>query len=238
MKKIRLLFFDIETSNLNADLSPILVFGYKWSDEAKPHVLSIWDKDLVEGGLFSRSDRKLCKKLVEIFAQADLLVAHYGQRFDRCFINSRLLYHGLPPIDKELALSDTWRLMKDNVKLTSNRLKAGAQFFNTRHQKLDNGGWQTYMDSILGNEKCRKNLIKYCAGDVLATEELYNRLRPFDTKVNHALGSTSTKMCPACGSEKTKSHGTRRTRTKEYQRRICLSCGKFFRLDARGKNPR
>lgn len=236
MDEIRTLLFDLETLNLKADLSPILCVGYKFLGEEKVHSLSIWDDDLKVGGRFSRADKKLCKKFAKVCETADLLCAHYGQRFDRPFVNARMLIHNIIPIDKQVRLVDTWRLARDNLALTSNRLKNLGKALGCRNQKTDSGGWDTWMDAITGDKKARNRLIQYCKNDVFALEDVYKKLLPFSPAYASYSAITGKPVCPRCGSEKSESRGYRVTSAVVYQRRVCGKCKRYFQINKHGQS--
>jgi uncharacterized protein YprB with RNaseH-like and TPR domain len=88
------LFFDIESSDLNADWGVVLCIGYRLG-KGKLLVPTLHDfspRDVLD-------DRGLLKFFAnEVWPKADIVIGHYSTRFDLPFINSRLLYHGLDPL--------------------------------------------------------------------------------------------------------------------------------------------
>jgi hypothetical protein len=67
-------------------------------------------------------DRRIVCELRDLIDRADALVAHYGSRFDLPFVNTRCLEHGeLPPAPATMI--DTWRIARNTLAMTSNRLK-------------------------------------------------------------------------------------------------------------------
>ena len=236
----RVLLFDIETINLTADLSPVLCIAYKYLGQRHVHTASIWDDHYRMAGPFSKRDLLLCEFLQRLFHDADYLCAHYGSRFDRPFLNSRFLLHSFPPIDPGIPLLDTWRLARNNLALTSNRLKNLGQFLELPHKKSDSGGWATWLDAVSGSDAARNRLIRYCRNDVLALESLYLKLQPFDATTNRAIFRSSPlpDACPTCASPYVTRSGHRVTRTRRYPRYHCEQCGRYFRTDTKDRNPR
>ena len=101
MGEPRTLIWDIETSNLVADIGNTLCIGYKWFGDKEPKILSIRDYKRE----FSRDctdDRRLVNDFAKIMEEADCQVTWYGRKFDYRFINTRRLYYGygpLPPVE-------------------------------------------------------------------------------------------------------------------------------------------
>lgn len=242
----RILIYDIETINLAADLSPVLVLGYKWLNDSRTHALSIFDDKRANKLPFAKRDRFLLETFLTVIDEADGLVAHYGDRFDRRFLNTRLVINGLPAIDRHIVQEDTWRLLKDNFKLCSNRLKNAGKAFGLKQQKEDSGGWNTWLNAVTAGphaSAAQKRLIHYCKQDVLATEALYLKIRELQgpTKtVNHNQFQPpdSKPVCPKCGKPRIRSKGWHRTATRAYRKFRCLACRYVFRLDSRDQNPR
>ncbi|KKK57276.1 hypothetical protein LCGC14_3056080, partial [marine sediment metagenome] len=104
MANPKVLIWDLETGGVNAfkaDLGFILNFGYKWLGEEKVTVLKVsnykdWFKKTRN---LPVNDKPLLTAALKIMFQADMLVAHYGDRFDRRFFQGRCAIQGLvsPP---------------------------------------------------------------------------------------------------------------------------------------------
>lgn len=219
----KILFFDIETINLKADLSPILCMAWKFWGDKKVECLGLWDFPLFDKRPYD--DTLLCKKIYEVMCSADAYCAHYGTRFDLKFIKTRLAFHRMPPPPK-VKLIDTWRLAKDNLALTSNRLKNLCAFFQLKEQKMDSGGWQTWLDVINKDKKAIQKMVKYNKQDVLALEGLYKVLRPYANNIpNYSLFKNSSVVCRNCGSKLITYRGYYRTTARMYRRYQCSDCG-------------
>lgn len=226
MTKPRILFYDIETAGVNAlrsDLGFVLMFGYKWSDEKTPKVLTIAQKDLKHF-----NDGPLLQRLSKKIEEADLVAAHYGSVFDRRFIQGRLLINNLPPIPPT-KMRDTCMIARSVANFSSNRLKHLCKILNLRHQKLDNSWPGAWFRVMQGNMKSLRDMAVYCAGDVLALEELYYKLRPFDQPHPRMFlqhGADGRALCGSCG-QGTQYRGFAYKGVHRYRRYVCTSCGKW-----------
>jgi uncharacterized protein YprB with RNaseH-like and TPR domain len=219
----KILSFDIETCGVNAlksDLGFVIIFGYKWAHEKQAHVLTISQE-----ALRNFDDRQLLKQASKIFSEADLVIGHYASVFDRRFIQGRLLINNLPPIP-QTKMRDTCMIARSVANFSSNRLKHLAKILTLRHQKLENGWPQAWFDVMRGNMRALREMADYCKGDVLAVEELYLRLRPFDNA--HPRMVADRAKCGACGGE-VEYRGFSYANNNRYRRYVCKRCQRWAR---------
>ena len=205
---------------LQADLGFVIVFGYKWSDEKEAHSITISREKLKR---FDDSD--LLKEASLLLEQADLVVAHFGSVFDRRFIQGRLLINKLPPIPFT-KMRDTCMIARSIAKFSSNRLKHLAKILGMRHRKLENNWPTAWFKVMQGDMDALKGLAHYCEGDVLALEELYLRLRPFDNPHPRILDDRT--KCPVDGGT-IQYRGWAYVNDLKYRRYQCQKCGKWGR---------
>lgn len=221
----KILFFDIETAGVNAlksDLGFCICFGYKFAHEKQAHCLTIAEKDLKKF-----DDKNLLKEASKIMTEADLLVAHFGSVFDRRFFQGRLLINGLPPIPRT-GMRDTCFMSRAIANFSSNRLKHLCKILGLGNQKLENNWPMAWFKVMQGDMKALKGMATYCKGDVLALEELYNRLKIFDN--NHQRLVADRTKCRLCGSD-VQYRGFSYQLNNRYRRFVCKSkaCGKWDR---------
>lgn len=224
VRKSRILFFDIETAGVNAlkaDLGFVLMFGYKFAGDKDAKVLTIAKRDLRHF-----NDAPLLTKLSQLYKKADLVVAHFGSVFDRRFLQGRLLIHGLPPLPPT-KMRDTCLIARSIANYSSNRLKNLGDTLKLQHRKIDKGdGWPAWwFKAMSGNMQAVKDMAAYCKGDVLALEELYYKLRPFDNP--HPRLHHDRAVCGDCRSTSIQYHGFAFERHLRYRRYQCNDCGKW-----------
>ena len=223
MSEPKILFYDIESAGVNAlkpDLGFVIVFGYKWAHEKVAKSLTI-------GGisLSKFDDWQLLKEASKLITEADLVVTHFGSVFDRRFLNGRLLIHNLPPIPFT-KMRDTCMIARSVANYSSNRLKHLAKILNLRHQKLENNWPTAWFKVMQGDTKALAGLAHYCRGDVLALEELYFRLRPFDNAHPRIIDDRST--CGVCGGQ-VEYRGFTYAESLKYRRYVCQKCRRWSR---------
>lgn len=217
MNKPKILFFDIESAGVNAlksDLGFVIMVGYKWAHEPDVKIDVIHRKDLRHF-----NDRELLTRFAKRFEKADLCVAHFGSVFDRRFIQGRLLINNLPPIPPT-RMRDTCMIARSAANFSSNRLKHLAKILDLQNQKLDNNWPIAWFKVMQGDMDHLRALADYCKGDVLALEELYNRLLPFDNA--HPRIYSDRSVCNRCGA-KVIYRGVSFVNNNQYRRYQCIN---------------
>ncbi len=236
-REARILLFDIESTNLRADFGYILCISWKHLGEKKIHTAAITSSPHYNTD--PTDDSWILQKFAKVFNEADIAVAHYGIKFDRRFINTRLLYHHLPPLP-QVAFVDTWRIAKDNLAMSSNRLASIVGFFGLPEKTPVKGG--VWLKAMCGHRQSVKYIVDHCEADIIALEAAYLKLRPLmHNHPNVNLVSGKEMCCPKCGSMHLMKNGFRIARSRVMQKYSCYSCGgsslgpseKVMQVDAR-----
>lgn len=231
MSKPKVLFFDIETApNLayvwgkyEQDVIAfksewhLLSVAYKWLGDSKVHC------DTIQG---SKSDKKLAKKLRDLFDEADVIIAHNGDAFDIKKARARFAFHGLKP-PSQFATVDTCKIAKRYFNFTSNRLNDLGQYLKVG-QKVKHTGFDLWL-GCMQNKRLSWELMKmYNKQDVVLLEKVYQKLLPWmDRHPNMAL-LQDKEGCPKCGSEKIVKDGVRANSSTMQQQWHCKSCKGYF----------
>lgn len=204
--------------------SYILTFAWKWYGKGKPQCLGLPDFDLYKSE--PHNDRELVKKLHSLFSEADILLAHNGDRFDRRKANARFLKHGLTP-PAPCQTIDTLKIARKHFQNPSNRLDELGKLLGVG-RKVVHTGKHLWFDCIDGDSKAWKTMKKYNRQDVTLLENVYDKLRPWaDTHPN--LNAYALEGCPKCGSDSIQRRGVRVTGVSMYPRYTCNGCGTWFR---------
>jgi DNA polymerase III epsilon subunit-like protein len=223
---MKLLAWDLETSDLKANRGHILCAAAKWVGEDDVYS---WCINRIEGyGTTPKSymnDAEIVKDLVEMMDTSDATLAHYGQRFDLRFLTTRAMHHGLA-IPAPVKLIDTWKYSRDHLALHSNRMEAIAKFLGTDNQKyhLSLDEWKL---AEHGDAKVLKAMEEYCINDVYTLEDVYIKMRPLIKDHPYAVEADKT-SCPACSNKRVQSRGYRRTKAFKIERWHCPACGTWY----------
>ncbi len=226
------LFIDIETKpmivycwglyeqNISEDMIvsdwDIMSFAAKWEGS---------DKVIQYDRRNDKNDKKLVQKIWDLLDEADIVCGQNSIKFDIKKINARFYFWGLKPPSGYRQI-DTKLLAKKNFAFTSN----GLAFFsrmNQKYKKLTHSkypGFSLWKKCIEGDEAAWDTMKEYNIHDVLATEEVYQQLRPWGTGINDGAYFDGQALC-ACGGLTWKRNGYTYTNVGRYQRWRCTECG-------------
>ena len=237
MAQPRVLFYDIETShnivavfrlfgedyisheNLLQERY-IICAAWRWEGETKVHGVSVLD-DAKRFKKNSHDDFHVVQTLHNVMAQANILVGHNADRYDRRFYETRALVNGIAPLPP-IASVDTLKVAKARFLFNNNRLDYLGQLLGLGRKKATPRG--LWLDVLKGDAKAIKTMLAYNKQDVVLLEAVYRKLAPY---VKLATSHSPT-GCPRCGSLKTILQGTRRTVAAVYPRHQCTACGGWF----------
>ena len=204
----KVLIYDIETSynigkfwragyNLNINSGDIIheraiiCISYKWLGEEQVYNLT-WDKN--------QCDKFLLEQFIPILDEADMIVAHNGDRYDLKFIKTRALKHNLKMLINYKQF-DTLKVAKAKFMFNSNKLDYISKFLGAEGKISTE--MKLWDDIIL--RKCPKALIQmldYCDEDVRQLEVVYNALISWENPKFHAgvLNGKTKQTSPITGS--------------------------------------
>lgn len=205
----------------------ILSYAAKWLDKKKV----IYADTGGRGAAEVRDDKVLMDGLWELLDEADIVVAQNGKSFDLKKINARLIEHGYGPYSP-IRVVDTLQVAKRHFGFTSNRL--GWMSKHLTSAKKDEHklfpGFELWAECLKDNPKAWREMRKYNIQDVLATEELYLKQRPWiDGHPNMGAYKHTGEACPKCGSHKLQRRGLAVTQQGQYHRIQCQACGGWSR---------
>jgi hypothetical protein len=240
--RAKVLLIDIETS-------PVVAAVWKLKTEyVQPemiihdiHIISWAGKWLFEPEVFgdvltpeevlNRDDRRICNNLWDILDQADIVIAHNGDRFDIPMINARFLinriHNGFPP--SPYISIDTLSVAKKNFKFTANKLEYINKILGlTTKIETKMTLWTGCME---GKPESLFQMHVYNKNDVSILEEHYVIVRPW-IKSHPNLGfyvESDNLICPTCGCDELTECGTYSTIVNQYVAYRCPKCGAIGR---------
>lgn len=239
MSKPKILTLDIETA-------PLKVYNWSlWQDSTSVNmiheewqILAVCAKWLGQKPMYrdirgSVGDGALLTWVWKLLNDADIVVTQNGKSFDIKKINARLIAEGWPPYSP-IRQIDTKEVAHKHFGFTSNKLewlgKNIAKVPKSAHKKFP--GFELWAECLKGNVKAWNEMQKYNIQDVVATEKLYLKMRPWvEGHPNVATYDPSGQktQCPKCGSDHLQRRGTYVTQTGSYARMHCQSCGGWSR---------
>lgn len=180
-----------------------------------------------------RADGELLKALWEILHDTDIVIAQNGKRFDMRKINARMILEGYAPY-RPVKVLDTMLMARQVAAFTSNKLEWLSTYLSPRPKlkHKDFPGYELWAECLNGNPKAWASMRKYNIQDVLATEDVYKRLRPWvKGHVNVAAYSDGEHMqCSVCGGDSLRRDERNAfTQVGEYRQYQCNDCGAWMR---------
>ena len=190
-REAKVLVYDIETSfnigwfwrtGYKQNIDPaqiieeraIICISYKWVGEDQVYNL-VWDKN--------HSDKFLLEQFIEVMNEADMLVAHNGDRFDLKWIKTRALVHGLPMLI-DYPQFDTLKVAKKKFNFQSNRLDYIAKLLgNEGKNKTTIDLWKNII--LKNDKKALQEMLDYCDEDVRQLEHVYKVLQGWEQPKFH-----------------------------------------------------
>lgn len=249
MTDARILVIDIETS-------PIALLGWKMFDEnfSLDQIEKDWtilsyaakwlDKPKIfygdtggRGKAQVRNDRRLMKPIWVLLNEADIVVAQNGIKFDVRKMNARLIQHGFGP-PSPYRVVDTMREARRYFAFTSQKLAYTSKALGDTRVKDEHPeypGFKLWTACLADDPKAWPVMKRYNIEDILATEEVYKKIRGWIA--NHPnLGtfmSSEEHHCPHCGSKDVEGRGNRvLLQVGVYKRYFCKKCRGWSRGSA------
>lgn len=171
----------------------VICVSYKWLGENQVYNLA-WDRN--------QDDSFLIDQFIDILNEADLIIAHNGDRFDLKWLRTRALIHGLHkkmlPNYKQF---DTLKVAKSKLYLNSNRLDYIAKVLGYEGKnEMQPQDWHNVC--ILNDSKALQKMLDYCDEDVRQLEKVYNDLKYLDNPRLHngVIKGKSKQTSPITGS--------------------------------------
>lgn len=246
--KAKILIFDIETAPNRAAIWNVwkqnipfsmltsdwymLSFSAKWLGSD-----NIMYADLSGKEAGSEDDFDLVRQLHSLMGQADIVVAHNGDKFDIRRVQARFIMSGLGPTSPFHSV-DTLKVSRSNFDFPYHTLEyLTKRLLPERYWKKKSAKFPAYAlweACLKGDQEAWAEMRDYNRQDVVALEALYLKFLPWikgHPNVSIADGSTPERpTCPNCGSTKVTRRGTQSTKlTGVYQRYRCNDCGKWTR---------
>ena len=201
--------------------------AWKWYDQADVEFAAEWEVGGYDG--FMRA-------VWDVFNDADLIIGHNADRFDARHLTGGWAEMGLPA-PSPYKVVDTLKIARGTFAYESNTLDA----LNRRlgiDAKTDKYDARIARAAVNGDKEAQARIEGYNRGDIIASEALFDRLRPYAKGIPHLGMWTDDELaCPSCGSTMTATGKTVHANVQKYEHLTCPNCGAHARGTARLKNP-
>lgn len=230
--KAKVLFFDIEVSrDIVAGYGnkwefkvvktymhqELMCFAYRWKGDKKITYVSRNHEGGYDGML---------KHLWDILDDADIVIAHNGNKFDNKMANRFFVKEGLGPVAPYKSV-DTLQVARSTFKFQSNSLNDLCEYLEIGEKRKIT--YADLEDDFMSGEvspKTERLMEQYNKQDIVLLEKLYYKFLPF-IKNHPNMGDIlqTDHICPKCASPNITDYGSaprRNGRVKSYR---CLDCG-------------
>lgn len=239
LNKPKVLIFDIETAPIlghvwslwenNVALNQIvadwhvLSWSAKWLDDPPSKIM--YDDQSKEKNI--ADDKRLLQGIWNLLNEADVVITQNGKNFDQKKLNARFVLNKMQPPGTFKHI-DTKILASKHFGFTSNKLEYMTDKLCTKYKKLKHKefpGHEMWVECLAGNQKAWAEMEKYNKHDVLALEELYHILIPWDNTINFNLYHDQNIHECKCGSTSFHKNGFYYTSAGKFQKHKCKQCG-------------
>ena len=201
--------------------------AWKWYDAEGVEFAAEWQVGGYDG--FMRA-------VWEVFNDADLIIGHNADRFDARHLMGGWAEMGLPA-PSPYKVIDTLKIARGTFAYESNTLDA----LNKRlgiDAKTDKYDARIARAAVNGDREAQAVLESYNRGDIVASEALFDRLRPYAKGIPHLGMWTDDELaCPSCGHTMTATGKTVHANVQRYEHLTCPNCGAHARGTTTLKNP-
>lgn len=238
----RVLVLDIETAPLTAyswgvgkvylshdniiEEPFILTWAAKWLFDSNV-MGDACTPDEARGG----DDFRVVSSIWSLIDEADVVIAHNGNRFDIPWLNTRFILHGIKP-PRSYQSIDTLAVVKKPLtgfRFPSNRLDYLGKLIRDKGKIETNFNlWKRCKD---GEPEALTEMLTYNKEDVVMLEEVYLFLRPW-IKSHPNMGlyvEGNGEVCPNCGAGRLDWNGYYDTPAGRFSSFRCVECGAIGR---------
>jgi DNA polymerase III alpha subunit (gram-positive type) len=160
--------FDIETTNLTADFSVILCACIKpFGKDAIVFRADDYNKDWSTRRM---DDTKLVSAVAKELSKHAVVITHYGSKFDLPYLKAKMAKCGCMPLPPIFSI-DTWRIAKNNFKVSSRRLATLCTYFKLGSKSGVEG--PLWLEAGMnGSKKAMDDIVEHNIQDVKLLERL------------------------------------------------------------------
>jgi len=210
---------NIQPDNIIED-STILSISWKTLGERKIHGSCVGE---------SKTERNVIEDFLLAVEDADILVHHNGDKFDKKRLTAKLIGYRLPPLHK-INTIDTLKEIRAVAKFASHRMDYLTRLLcGIGKHETDMKLWR---DCKAGDPKALARLLAYNKNDVKMLESLYLETRPYYR--NHPnVAENDSANCPRCDSGVATLRKAYRTRAGNERCHLrCVACSAPFTISA------
>jgi uncharacterized protein len=229
----KILTLDIETSPLQVYTWGLWQQNISIGQIIEPTRMLSWaakwhgKKPVLFASEYHDGAKTMVKQIHALLDEADVVVHFNGGTFDMPHLRREFALLNLPPYSPVQEI-DLLKIVKNRFRFPSNKLDYVTKQFDLDH-KLGHTGFSLWRDCLAGDDKAWSLMRKYNKQDVVITEQLYDKLRPYMVRHPHMGLFSGEDCCSRCGSTDLAPQGFAYTALATYQRYKCRNCKSWSR---------
>ena len=201
--------------------------AWRWYGEEEVHFAAEWEVGGHEGFL---------RRLWEVADECDIAIGHNAGGFDFPILAGDWAMLGLPA-PSPFKIIDTLKVARSAFSMPSNTLDSLAKRLGVE-SKSDKYDVRVAQAAVNGDKEAQGRIEDYNRGDIIASEALFDRLRPYAKGLPHlGMWTDSENACPNCGHDMAPTGKIAHANVQAYAAMQCPSCGAHGRNTVRLKNP-
>lgn len=169
----------------------------------------------------------MIKKIHKLLTEADAVIHYNGTQHDIPILQREFLLKGMAPPAPYKQI-DLIKTVRRTFKFPSNSLAYVVKALGLG-EKGDSGGFETWEGCMANKPKAWATLEKYNIQDVLITEKLYERIKPWIKGHPNNSVFRGQVCCPTCSGTNLQRRGFAITQSAQYVRLHCQDCGSWSR---------
>jgi uncharacterized protein YprB with RNaseH-like and TPR domain len=169
---MRIVFLDLETSNLNANYGIVYCACFLEDATGKIKIYRIDNYKIFKKD--RTNDKFLVSDIKKEIEGVDILVSYNGKKFDIPFLNSRLAYWGIDTIRIPKHI-DLYPIIKWHYRLSDYKLQTASYFWQTENQKTFVDGMH-WVKALL-SKKSLDYIVNHCVQDIKVLKEVFERVK-------------------------------------------------------------
>lgn len=201
--------------------------AWRWYGEEEVHFAAEWEVGGYDGFM---------RRFWDVADEMTIAVGHNAASFDMPLAMSGWAEMGLPA-PSPYKVIDTLKIARSSLKMESNTLDSLAKRLGV-DAKTDRYDVAMARAAVAGDKDAQATLESYNRGDIVASEALFDRLRPYAKGLPHmGMWADSELACPNCGHDMTPTGKTAHANVQAYNAMQCPSCGAHGRSTIKLKSP-
>lgn len=201
--------------------------AWRWYGEEEVHFAAEWEVGGNNGFL---------RRLWEVADECDIAIGHNAGGFDFPILAGDWAMLGLPA-PSPFKIIDTLKVARSAFSMPSNTLDSLAKRLGVE-SKSDKYDVRVAQAAVDGDKEAQARIEGYNRGDIIASEALFDRLRPYAKGIPHLGMWTDDELaCPSCGSAMTATGKTVHANVQKYEHLTCPNCGTHARGTTTLKSP-